>query len=307
MRAILEDKDGGFAPRALTRDVNSAKAKELAALGAEVVAANVDDVESLKKAFAGAYGAYCVTFFWEHVSPEREAAQAKAMADAAAACRSPACHLVHARRHAEMRAAERQPDADADGQIQGAALRRQGREPITCSPTPKCRPRYLLTPFYWDNFINFGMGPRKGPDGKLVLAMPMGERKARRDRRRGYRPVRVRDLQEGPGIARQEIGIHGEALTGAQMAAQLSAALGQPVEYQAVPFDVYRGLGFPGADDIGNMFQFYVEFEKEFLGARDVGLARALNPKLQDFRTWLAPQQGKDSDRGLKEWTQKWR
>ena len=68
----------------------------------------------------------------------------------------------------------------------------------------------------------------------------------------------------------------------------MSAAMGQPVEYQAVPFDVYRGLGFPGADDIGNMFQFYVEFEKEFLGARDVGQARALNPKLQDFRTWLA-------------------
>ena len=94
MRAILEDKDGGFAPRALTRDVNSAKAKELAALGAEVVAANVEDVESLKKAFAGAYGAYCVTFFWEHVSTEREAAQAKALADAAAGSGSPACHLV---------------------------------------------------------------------------------------------------------------------------------------------------------------------------------------------------------------------
>src|SRR5438105_7259700 len=59
VRAILDNKNGGFAARAITRDVNSDKAKELASLGAEVVAANVDDVETLKRAFAGAYGAYC--------------------------------------------------------------------------------------------------------------------------------------------------------------------------------------------------------------------------------------------------------
>ena len=83
VRAIVSDQGGGFAARALTRKVNSEKAKELAKLGAEVVAADVDDVESLKKAFTRAYGAFCVTFFWEHFSPEQEFAQAKAMATAA--------------------------------------------------------------------------------------------------------------------------------------------------------------------------------------------------------------------------------
>jgi uncharacterized protein YbjT (DUF2867 family) len=43
VRAILNDKEGGFTARALVRDVNSDKAKELAKLGAEVVAADVDD------------------------------------------------------------------------------------------------------------------------------------------------------------------------------------------------------------------------------------------------------------------------
>src|ERR1017187_9463533 len=85
VRAILSDASGGFAARALTRDANSDKAKELAKLGAEVVAADVDDVESLKKACEGAYGAYCVTFFWAHFSPEKEMAEAKAMAEAAKA------------------------------------------------------------------------------------------------------------------------------------------------------------------------------------------------------------------------------
>lgn len=84
-RAILADENSPFAVRALTRNANSEKAQALAALGAEVVQADIDDVESLKAAFEGAYGAYCVTAFWEHFSPEKELQQAKNMADAAEA------------------------------------------------------------------------------------------------------------------------------------------------------------------------------------------------------------------------------
>ena len=85
VRAILGDVSGRFIPRGVSRNVNSDKAKALAKLGAEVVAADIDDVESLKRAFKGAYGAYCVTFFWEHFSPEKEIAQASNMAKAAQA------------------------------------------------------------------------------------------------------------------------------------------------------------------------------------------------------------------------------
>src|SRR5688500_474734 len=85
VRAILADKDGQFAARALTRNVDADKAKALVKAGAEVVRADLDDEESLKKAFAGAYGAFCVTNFWEHFSPEKEYAQAGNMARAAKA------------------------------------------------------------------------------------------------------------------------------------------------------------------------------------------------------------------------------
>jgi uncharacterized protein YbjT (DUF2867 family) len=85
VRAILADHASGFTVRALTRDVNSDKGKELARLGAEVVSADVHDVDSLKRAFAEAYGAFCVTFFWAHMSPEKEQAEAEAMATAAKA------------------------------------------------------------------------------------------------------------------------------------------------------------------------------------------------------------------------------
>jgi uncharacterized protein YbjT (DUF2867 family) len=83
VRAIQNDRNSGFTARAITRDANSGKAQELAALGAEVVAGDVDDPESLKRAFEGAYGAYCVTFYWAHFSPEKELAHAGAMAAAA--------------------------------------------------------------------------------------------------------------------------------------------------------------------------------------------------------------------------------
>ena len=71
------------------------------------------------------------------------------------------------------------------------------------------------------------------------------------------------------------------------MAAKLGRALGQEVIYNAVTPAQYRAFGFPGADDLGNMFQFKHDFESDFCGARDPAVARALNPKLQDFRTWL--------------------
>jgi hypothetical protein len=84
------------------------------------------------------------------------------------------------------------------------------------------------------------------------------------------------------------VGIAGEHLTGTQMAAAFSQALGRAVTYNNVPPEVYRGFGFPGADDLGNMFQFKRDFEAYFCGARSLATSRALNPQLQTFATWLA-------------------
>jgi hypothetical protein len=84
------------------------------------------------------------------------------------------------------------------------------------------------------------------------------------------------------------VGIAGEHLSGTEMAAALTRALGQEVRYNAVSPEVYRGFGFPGADDLGNMFQFKRDFNDYFRGVRDVAVARALNPELQTFEQWLA-------------------
>ncbi|MBI4890673.1 MAG: NmrA family NAD(P)-binding protein, partial [Acidobacteria bacterium] len=176
VRAIQEDATGGFAARAITRDVNSPKAQALAALGAEVVAADVDDAAGIARAMEGAYGAYCVTFFWDHFSPEKEKAQAAAMA--AAAKGAGLRHVIWSTledtrkwvpledgRMPTLMGRYKVPHFDAKGESDALFL--ESGVPATC----------LLTSFYWDNFIHFGMAPAAGPDGVLGITLPMGDRK----------------------------------------------------------------------------------------------------------------------------------
>jgi uncharacterized protein YbjT (DUF2867 family) len=286
-RAILEDPEGGFAVRALTRDPSSEKGRALAAAGAEVVAADLDDEESLVRALDGAYGGFFVTNFWEHFSPKREYAQAGNLARAAK--RAGLQHVIWSTledtrrlvsldddRMPTLMGSYKVPHFDAKGAADD--LFREAGVPTT----------FLLTSFYWDNFVHFGSGPAKGPDGRWVITMPMGD---------GKLPgIAVEDIgrcaygifRRGDELVGETVAIAGEHLTGAEMAAALSGALGIDVAYHAIDPDAYRSLGFPGAEDLGNMFQYKRDFQAEFCGPRDPAVARSLNPRLQTFDAWLA-------------------
>jgi uncharacterized protein YbjT (DUF2867 family) len=287
VRAILKDKSSGFVPRALTRDPDSDKAKELAAMGAEVVQADLHDPATVERAFAGAYGAFCVTFFWNHMSVETELAEARNMA--AAAKKAGLQHVIWSTledtrkwvpltddRMPTLNGKYKVPHFDGKGEADAAFA--ESGVPTT----------YLLTAFYWDNFIGFGMGPKKGDDGKLTLSLPMADAKLAAIAAEDIGKCALGIFRRGKEMAGKRIGIAGEHLTGEEMAAKFSKALGREVRYYAVPFEVFRGLGFPGADDLGNMFQFYVEFADVFAKTRDVNFARELNPELQNFDEWLA-------------------
>ena len=283
VRAILADPSGGFAARAITRNADSDKARALKSLGAEVVAADLDDVESLKRAFAGAYGVYGVTNFWEHFSAEKEIAQARNLADAAKA--SGVTHFVWStledtRKFVPL-SDPRMPTLHGKYKVPHF----DGKGEADASFDPKTT-TWLLTSFYWDNLIHFGMGPKPGPDGRLVFGLPMLDRKLP-----GIAASDIGACAYGifrrPDLIGRRVGIAGEHLTGAEMAAGLSKALGKEVAYQAIPFDVYRGFGFPGADDLKNMFQFNAEFSDAFCAARDTTFSRSLNPKLHTFAQWL--------------------
>jgi len=131
-------------------------------------------------------------------------------------------------------------------------------------------------------------GPEARPDGAYAIGMPMGNAKLPGIAAEDIGRCAFGIFKAGHTMAGRTVGVAGEHLTGVQMAAALSTALGHPMRYDDVPPEAYRSLGFPGAADLGNMFQFKRDFEAQYCGARNVAAARALNPRLQDFAAWLA-------------------
>ena len=287
VRAIQSDASGDFTARALTRDVNSDKAKALAALGAEVVGADIDDPASLKKAFEGAHGAYCVTFFWAHFSPEKEQAEAASMAQAAkhAGLRHVIWSTLEDTRRWVPLSDNRMPTLMGKYKVPHFDAKGEANHFFTDLGLPVT---LLHTSFYWDNFIYFGMGPKRGADGKLAVTLPMGNAKMPSIAAEDIGKCAYGIFKKGSEYTGKTVGIAGEHPTGAQIAAACAKALGEQVSYNAVPPDVYRGFGFQGAEDLGNMFQFYHDFEKDVCGARSLEVSRSLNPALQNLDTWLA-------------------
>jgi uncharacterized protein YbjT (DUF2867 family) len=285
-RAVLADA-GEFGVRALARDPSSERARELSKLGAEVVRADVDDPASLRAAFRGAHGAFCVTFFWAHFSPQKELAHARAMAEAArdAGVRHVIWSTLEDTRTRVPLSDARMPTLQGGWKVPHFDAKGEADRFFAAAGVPTT---YLLTSFYWENFIHFGMGPKRGPDGKLALTMPMGTAKLPGIASEDIGRCAYGIFRRGTELAGRRVGIAGEHLSGGEMAAAMTRALGVEIRYQDVPPEVYRGLGFPGAEDLGNMFQFKRDFEQAYRAARDVAAARALNPSLQTFDEWLA-------------------
>lgn len=286
-RAILADPESGFTVRALTRNPDSPAARELAELGAEVVQADFGDEPSVHKAFEGAYGAFLVTNFWAHMSAAKETEEVEVLVRAAEA--AGLRHVVWSTledtrellpledgRMPVLQEKYNVPHFDAKGE--GNELFRKAGVPTT----------FLNTTFYFQGFLQ-GLGPRRGEDGVLTLTLPLEDGKL-------LAGVDVADigrtavavLEGGERFIGQTVSLAGDHLTGARYAEKLGTVLGEPVRFQSVPYDVFRSLDIPAAEEIGNMFQYYGDFDQEFTGARDLNRLRELNPALKDFDAWLA-------------------
>ena len=286
IQAVLKDKSGEFQIRAITRNAGSDKAKELAKLGVEVVEANVDDKASLVNAFKGAYGAYCVTFFWEHFSPEKENLHAKNMAEAAneAGIKHVIWSTLEDTRNWIPLSDDRMPTLHGKYKVPHFDAKGESNVYFEKSGVPFT---LLNTSFYWENFIYFGLGPQKGQDGKLAITFPMGNKKLPGIASDDIGKCAYSIFKAGKEYQGKTVSIAGEHLTGNQMAEAFSKHLGVEVKYNDVPASMYRGFGFPGADDMGNMFQFKADFEADYCGARDINATKKLNPELFNFDSWL--------------------
>ena len=286
-RAILHDNNSEFAVRAITRDPASDKAKELSKMGAEVVVANVDDPESMNKALDGVYGAYFVTFYWAHFSPEKEIAEAKMMADAAkkAGLKHVIWSTLEDTRNWIPLSDDRMPTLMGKYKVPHFDGKGESDHFFTDAGVPTT---FLLPSFYWENLIYFGSGPKRGADGKLAITFPMGDKKLSSIASEDIGKCAYGIFKKGLSMVGKRVGVAGGEPTCQQMAESLTKALGEEVVYNEVTPETYRSFGFPGADDLGNMFQFYRDFEEVCTSTRDVKFSKQLNPAIQSFDQWLA-------------------
>lgn len=284
-RAILQDTQSEFAVRAVTRNPQSDKAQALAQMGAEVVAGDVDDPESLRQVLRGAYGAFFVTFFWDHFSAEKETNEARNMAEAAKAAGLK--HVIWSTledvRNFVPLDDNSMPTLQGKYKVPHFDGKGEADQYFAGVPTT-----FLRASYYWDNMLYFGMGPKPGPDGKLAITFPMGDKKMAGIAAEDIGKCAYGIFEEGSSMIGQTVGVAGDQISCADMAKVLTQVLGQEVKYNEVTPDVYRSFGFPGADDLGNMFQFYRDFDEACNSVRDVSVSRRLNPELKSFQQWAS-------------------
>ncbi|MEU1184038.1 NmrA/HSCARG family protein [Streptomyces sp. NPDC005820] len=286
-RAILADPESGFTVRALTRNPDSPAAKELAELGAQVVRADFHDEPTVHQAFEGAYGAFLVTDFWAHGSAARETEEIEVLARAAkdAGLRHVVWSTLEDTRELLPLEDQRMPVLQEKYNVPHFDAKGEGNELFRRAGVPTT---FLNTTFFFQGFLSM-MAPRRAEDGVLTLTLPLEDGKL-------LAGVDVNDigrtalavLEDPERFIGHTVGLAGDHLTGAQYAEKLGAAIGEPVRFQSVPYDVFRSLGVPAGDEIANMFQYYGDFDQEFTGARDLDLLRGINPALKSFDDWLA-------------------
>lgn len=294
VQAIMADPDREFMVRALTRDASSARAQKLTTAGAQVVQADLDDEASMAAAFDGAYGAFVVTNYFVERTPEEEAARTRgemelqqAEVAAWAAKAAGVAHVIWStledtRPH--FGDDERVPTPDGRFKVPHFDAKGEADDMFVKYGIPTT---FLRTTFFFEDFQMPGMGPARNADGALMLTIPMADRLLAGIAVEDIGKTALGIFKRGTEFVGKTVSIAGDKLTGTQYAAALSEALGEEVRYRPYSWDEYRGLGFPGATEFGNMFQYYAEDSERFTGDRDLTLVREINPQLQSFRDWV--------------------
>lgn len=264
-------RDGHFAVRCLTRNVHSAKAQALKDAGAEVVQGDLDDADSLRAALDGCYGAFGVTNFWEHFGKEYQ--QGKNLVDAVQAAGIE--HFVFSTLPYAKKISGGEldvPHLDIKGQLE------------EYSRSLGLNATFVHVAFYYENFLTFFPLQRQD-DGSYAFGFPQGDT-----------PLATYAVEDTGGVVsaifndparfkNQTVGVVGDDRPPAQYAEIMTRVLGVPVVYNHIPREVFASFGFPGADDLANMF----DFNRRFLLGRqsDLTQSKELYPPMQSFEEWL--------------------
>lgn len=261
-----------FAVRALTRDPRGRQAEVLRELGADVVQGNLDDINSLRAAMGGCYGVYGVTNFWEHFDREYEHGinLVDAVADAGVGhfvfSTLPSCVDITG-------GALPVPHFDLKAKMEAYA--RQQDLPAT----------YVHLAFFFDNFLNFTK-PQKQADGTYSFGFPQGETLLAGIGAEDIGGAVATIFERRDEYLGQTVYLVGDDITADEYASIMTKLTGRTVRYNYIPRDAFAALGFPSAEEIANMFEFY----RTFVPSRQTDLAhtRELYAPVQTFETWLS-------------------
>ncbi len=273
-RALLSR--GRFDVRALTRNTGSPAAQELRELGAEVVQGDLDDPASLRAAVEGCYGVFGVTNFWEHF--QREAEQGRNLV--AAVAEAGVQHFVFSTLPPVEKAtngALRSPHFD---------IKAEHEEYARTLGIPST---FVHVPFYYENFLYF-FPPRPAGDGAYQFGFPQGDTPLAAMSAADVGLIVAPIFEQPETYIGQVLKLAGDELPAAEYAAAMSRATGADIRYNYVPRETFAALGFPGAEDLADMFEFYrlrIPSRK-----RDIDTCRALAPELQSFETWMEKNHG---------------
>jgi uncharacterized protein YbjT (DUF2867 family) len=285
-RALLRDTSEEFAVRAVTRDAGSTAARELAALGADVVEADIDDEDRVREVLQGAYGAFLVTFYWAHLSPQRELKQIAVLARAAKA--AGVQHVIWSTlEDTRLKVPvddDRMPTLHGHFNVPHFDVKGESNHWFTDLGIPTT---FLHTGFHWENFINIGLGPVRDENGAAILTLPIGSGRLPSIASEDIGKSALGIFRRGEELIGQSVGVAGGHVSGEEFAVELSVALQEPVTYRPLDFSQFRALGFPGAEDMGNMFQYNIEFEESYRKLRDLDFTRSVNPEVQSFSEWV--------------------
>ncbi|MCW3091721.1 MAG: NmrA-like family domain containing 1 [Ferruginibacter sp.] len=268
---------GKFKVRALTRDAASSKAMTLAEAGAEVVEGSLDDIKTLRQAMKDCYGVFGVTNYWEHF--ENEYRHGKNLIDAVS--QSAIKHFVFSSLPDYFKLSQETlsvPHCDIKGQLQ--EYTRALGIPAT----------FVHIAYYYENFLSF-FPPQKGNDGDYYFGFPQGDTRLSMISVEDMGGVVAPIFDYPDEYIGRIVGLVGEDKTCHEYAAEMSEVLGKNIHYNYIPRDEYAAYGFPGAEELANMF----EVQRLYIPNRQLQLIETygLNPETQTFKTWLKKNKAK--------------
>jgi uncharacterized protein YbjT (DUF2867 family) len=270
-------KQGKPAVRCLTRCLDSEAAKTLKQLGADVVQADLDDPASLKSALNGCTGVFGVTNFWEAFL--REYDQGVNLIDAA--YEAGVEHLVLSTLPSARKISK--------GAVAVPHFETKYRmEEYTCQRSVPFT--FVHVAFYFENFMNY-FPPQRRAEGSYSFGFPLADARLGAVAVEDTGGVVTAIFERRAEFLGRTVEIIGDEMAAQEFAQIMSRVLGRRVTYNHIPRDTYAALGFPGARELADMF----EFLRGHLPSRRAEIARCrqLYPPMQTFEPWLQANAGR--------------